>query len=151
MLKFTALHFPNFTFNHTMTDWTRLKGRPNHIAEELQLTRVSGNVREFETRNGKRYRCIEENGNKQWFTFRTNQIMKRATRAGIQICCKKFERSFGIFLDGRKGAAVGAQLSSQINFPSHHWRNERLRNPGKKFRHRTQLPNPTNIHSLPCS
>ena len=110
-----------------MTDWTRLKGRPNHIAEELQLTRVSGNVSEFETRNGKRYRCIEENGNKQWFTFRTNQIMKRATRAGIQICCKKFERSFGIFLDGRKGAAVGvsifpkssglsAQLSSQINF-----------------------------------
>ena len=35
VLKFAWLHFPNFTFERTMTDWTRLKGRPNHIAEEL--------------------------------------------------------------------------------------------------------------------
>ena len=109
----------------TMTDWKPLKGLP--YDEELRLTSVSGNVSEFENRLGYRYRCVKENGVKQWFSFHTNQIKKRATRARVKVCCKKFERSFGIFVDGRKGATVGvsifpkssglsAQLSSQIRF-----------------------------------
>ena len=107
-----------------MPDWIPLKGTPY---EQFRLARVFGNVSEFETPFGLRYRCVKENGVKQWFSFHTNQIMKRATRARVKVCCKKFERSFGIFVDGRKGATVGvsifpkssgisAQLSSQINF-----------------------------------
>jgi hypothetical protein len=64
--------------NPNMTEWTRLKGAP--YDENLRLTRVSGNISEFETRLGYRYRCVRENGAKQWFSFRTNRIMKRATR-----------------------------------------------------------------------
>ena len=109
-----------------MTEWRSLKGSP--YDEELQLTRVSGNVSEFETRLGYRYRCVTEDGIKQWFSFRTNQIMKRATRAQVKICCKKFDRSFGIFVDGHKGgpsvgvsifpknSGLSAQLSRLINF-----------------------------------
>jgi hypothetical protein len=110
-------------------EWTPLKGLPYEYHAELLLTHVSGNVSEFESRSGKRYRCIEENGKKQWFSFRANQIMKRATRAQVKICCKKFDRSFGIFVDGRKGPGPGvgvsifpknsglsAQLSRQISF-----------------------------------
>ena len=109
----------------TTPEWIRLTTLP--YDERLRLTRMSGNVTEFETPLGYRYRCVKENGVKQWFSFHTNQIRKRATRARVKICCKKFERSFGIFVDGRKGATVGvsifpksnglsAQLSSQIHF-----------------------------------
>ena len=109
-------------------EWTPLKGIPYEYHTELRLTRVSGNLSEFESRTGKRYRRIEENGKKQWFSFRTNQIMKRATRAQVKICCKKFDRSFGIFVDGHKGgpkvgvsifpknSGLSAQLSRLINF-----------------------------------
>ena len=111
-----------------MTEWRSLKGSP--YDEELQLTRVSGNVSEFETRLGYRYRCVTEDGIKQWFSFRTNQVMKRATRAQVKICCKKLQREFGIFID-KPGAGPGAarsvcifpkrsgltgRLSSQISF-----------------------------------
>ena len=106
-------------------EWTPLKGVPYEYHAGLRLTRVSGNLSEFESRTGKRYRRIEENGKKQWFSFRTNQIMKRAQ---VKICCKKFDRSFGIFVDGNKGGpkvgvtifpkniGLSAQLSRLINF-----------------------------------
>ena len=53
--------------------------------------------------------------------------MKRATRAGIQICCKKLERSFGTFIDRASGpgrlvsifpkrSGLSSVLSSGINF-----------------------------------
>jgi len=42
-----------------MTDWTRLKSRPNHTNEELRLPRASGNVSEFESRDGCRYRWVK--------------------------------------------------------------------------------------------
>jgi len=81
-----------------MTDWTRLESRPNHTNEELRLTRVSGNVSEFENRSGCRYRCVTEGGVTQWFGSATNKLMKRATRAGIQICCRKLERNISWWL-----------------------------------------------------
>ena len=122
-----APHFPNFTFERTMTDWTRLESRPNHTNEELRLTRVSGNVSEFENRSGCRYRCVTEGGVTQWFGSPTNKVRKRATRAGIQICCKKLERSFGTFIDRASGpgrlvsifpkrSGLSSVLSSGINF-----------------------------------
>jgi ssDNA-binding Zn-finger/Zn-ribbon topoisomerase 1 len=120
----TAVGNPPKDENLTTPEWIPLKGTPY---EQLRLERLSGNVSEFETPFGYRYRCVKENGVKQWFSFHTNQIMKRATRARVKVCCKKFERSFGIFVDGRNGATVGvsifpkssglsAQLSSQIDF-----------------------------------
>jgi len=121
----TAVGNPPKDDNLTTPEWIRLARLP--YDERLRLTRMSGNVTEFETPLGYRYRCVKENGVKQWFSFHTNQIRKRATRARVKVCCKKFERSFGIFVDGRKSATVGvsifpkssglsAQLSSQINF-----------------------------------
>jgi len=68
-----------------------------------QLMTVSGNVWEFENRFGLRYRCIKEDGIMQWFLLRTNQPVKRTTRAKVQICCKKFQREFGTFIDRSKG------------------------------------------------
>ncbi len=107
-------------------EWTPLKGRPHDYDEELHLMRVSGNVSEFENRTGKRYRCVIENGKKQWFTFRTNRLMKRATRAQVKICCKKLQASFGTFVDRSNGnglvrifpksSGLTGRLSSQINF-----------------------------------
>ena len=64
--------------NLTTPEWIPLKGTPY---EQLRLERLSGNVSEFETPFGHRYRCVKENGVKQWFSFRTNRLMKRATRA----------------------------------------------------------------------
>jgi len=111
----------------TIPEWTPLKGRPYDYDVELQLTRVSGNVSEFENRAGKRYRSVIENGRRQWFSFRTNQIMKRATRAEVKICCKKLQREFGTFIDRANGGSrpicifpkssgLTGRLSSQVNF-----------------------------------
>ena len=83
-----------------MTEWTRLKASP--YDERLQLIWVSGNVSEFETPLGYRYRCVKENSAKQWFSFRKNQHMKRVTRAEVKICCKKLQR-FGTFIDIANG------------------------------------------------
>ena len=101
----------------TAPEWIPVKGTPY---EQLRLERVSGNVSEFETPFGLRYRCVKENGVKQWFSFRTDQIMKRATRARVKVCCKKFERSFGIFVDVRAPRLVSAfspkAMASAPNF-----------------------------------
>jgi hypothetical protein len=70
------------------------------------LIRVSGNVSEFENRTGKRYRCVIEDRRKQWFTFHTNQIIKRATRARVKTCCKKLQAAFGTFFDRPNGAGA---------------------------------------------
>ena len=107
--------------------WKPLKGRPYHHDEELHLTRVSGNFREFENHAGSRYRCvIEEDGTKQWFTLRTNRRMQRATRASVKTCCKKFQLGFGTFIDRMnsagpvsifpKGRGLATRRSSQIDF-----------------------------------
>jgi hypothetical protein len=110
--------------NQTMPEWTRLKGCP--YDERLQLIWVSGNVSEFETRLGYRYRCVIENGARKWFSFRTNQPMKRATRAEVKICCRKLQRHFGTFVDRPngagpvrifpKGSGITGLLSSGISF-----------------------------------
>ena len=99
-----------------MTEWIRLKGGP--YDEELQLTRVSGNVSEFETRLGYRYRCVRENGAKQWFSFRKNHHMKGATRAEVKICCKKLQSSFGTFVDRPNGNGL-VRIFPQEQRP--HW------------------------------
>ena len=98
--------------NLSTSEWTPLKGSP--YDENLRLTRVSGNVSEFESRLGYRYRCVMENGTKQWFSFRTNQFMRRATRAQVKICCKKFERSWGTFVD-RPNAAGNVRIFPKQN------------------------------------
>jgi hypothetical protein len=87
-------------------EWAPLKGRPYHDESELELTGVSGSVKEFQNRAGSRYRCvIEEGGIKHWFTLRTNRQKKRVTRAAVKTCCKKFEIGFGSFVDrAAKGA-----------------------------------------------
>ena len=106
-------------------EWRPLKGRP--YDEELQLMSVSENVSEFQTRLGYRYRCVTEDGVKQWFSFRTNRRMKRVTRAEVKICCKKLRREFGTFIDranvpGRpvcifpKSSGLTGRLSSRIHF-----------------------------------
>jgi hypothetical protein len=111
--------------NLSMTEWTRLKASP--YDERLQLIRVSGNVSEFETPLGYRYRCVKENSAKQWFSFRKNQHMKRVTRAEVKICCKKLQREFGTFIDrangpGRpvcifpKSSGLTSRLSCGIHF-----------------------------------
>ena len=130
--------------NLSTTEWTRLKGSP--YDERLQLIRVFGNVSEFQTRLGYRYRCVKENGVKRWFSFRTNQHMKRATRAEVKICCKKLQREFGTFIDSANGAGrpvrifpkssgLTGRLSSRINFcpwcgkKSSFWNLKRQENP----------------------
>jgi len=88
---------------------------------------VSGNVSEFKTPLGDRYRCISDGKLMQWLSFRTNQYMKRVTRAQVKICCKKLRREFGTFIDrtngpGRpvcifpKSSGLTARLSSGIKF-----------------------------------
>ena len=116
------------TVGNTRSDqreWTPLKSCPYDYDQEMPLTRVLGNVSGFESRTGKRYRCVIENGRKQWFTFRTNRRMKRATRAEVKICCKEFRRSFGTFVDRYgnglvrifpKSSGLTGQLSSGISF-----------------------------------
>ena len=79
---------------------------------------------EFETCRGRRYRCITEQGVKQWFSLRTNQPMKKATRAQVKTCCPKFQAAFGNFIDRtkvsgavcifRKSGAITSGLSKQI-------------------------------------
>ena len=103
-----------------------LVGRPYHHDDELQLISVSGQVSEFENHLGRRYRCIKEDGMTQWFTLRTNQQMKRPTRAEVKICCKKLQLAFGTFVDRLNGAGpvrifpkssgLTGLLSSGINF-----------------------------------
>ena len=107
-------------------EWMPLKGRPYDYDDELQLMTVSGNVLEFENPRGSRYRCVKEDGVKQWFTLRSNQPMKRATRAKVKICCKKLQSAFGTFIDRTNGAGpvcifpkrrgLTSCLSRQIQF-----------------------------------
>ena len=63
----------------------------------------------------------------QWFTLRTNQQMKRATRAKVTICGKKLQGSFGTFVDRKangsgpvcifpKRSGLTGRLSRQIAF-----------------------------------
>ena len=132
-------------------EWKRLRGRP--YGEELHLTSVSGNVSEFETRLGYRYRCVKENSDQQWFSFRTNQLMKRATRAEVKICCKKLQRHFGTFVDRPNGAGpvrifpksggLTGLLSRGINFCP--WCGKELQ--FLQFKETESRPSPT--HWLP--
>jgi hypothetical protein len=87
-----------------------LVGRPYHHDDELQLISVSGQVSEFENHLGRRYRCIKEDGMTQWFTLRTNQQMKRPTRAEVKIGCKKLQLAFATFVD-RLMALVRSEFS----------------------------------------
>lgn len=105
-------------------EWEPLKGLP--YDERLELTSVSGNVSEFVSPRGHRFRCVKDDKGTQWFTLPTNKWMKKATRANVKICCKKFERSFGNFLErpdhGRgvrifpKRSGLGGRLASEIKF-----------------------------------
>jgi len=80
-------------------EWKPLKGHPFENVKELQLMSVLGNVTEFESRIGKRYRRINQDGKTQWFSLWSNQIMKRATRARLQVCCQRMQRYFGRSID----------------------------------------------------
>ena len=61
-----------------MPDWIRLKGPPNHIAEELQLMRVSGNVSEFQKPGISLSVLRLKTARKQWFSFRTNRVDEKS-------------------------------------------------------------------------
>jgi hypothetical protein len=88
-------------------EWFPLKGRPFYNVDELILTGVMGNVTEFETSNGHRYRRVENEEGVRWFSLATtNQWINKATRAKVQVCCKKFQLAFGSFLDRDRYGAV---------------------------------------------
>ena len=107
-------------------EWLPLKGRPFYH-DELIPTSVLGNISEYETSNGHRYRRVEnEQGAANWFSLgKTNQRISRATRAKVKVCCKKFQLAFGSFVDRDrygavslfpKGRGLATRRSSQIDF-----------------------------------
>src|SRR5262249_15891663 len=63
--------------------------------EELQLVSTHGDVSEFRSPTGKRYRRVSCEDGTESFSKR----MQKATRAKVKICCKKLRDAFGIFID----------------------------------------------------
>jgi hypothetical protein len=74
-----------------------LKRHPNE--EDLQLEGVLGNVSEFQSPIGKRYRRVNGENSTEWFSKPVQRT--KATRAKVKLCCKKFRNAFGIFIDRR--------------------------------------------------
>src|SRR5262245_8851099 len=91
-------------------EWRPLKRHPFYKEEELQLVSVLGNVSEFQSPTGRRYRRVTGENGTQWFS-KPVQRMRKATRAKVRICCKKFRDAFGIFIDR------GSRVSPVCIFP----------------------------------
>ena len=110
---------------HSM-EWFPLKGRPHYPDHELILVSASEDVTEFVARSGHRYRRVDSEDGFRWFSLQSSgQRVNKATKAGLKICCKKFQLAFGSFVsrDPRgvvvifpQGPGLAHRHSAQIIF-----------------------------------
>jgi hypothetical protein len=100
---------------------------PVYNEEELQLLGVHGDVAEFESPAGQKYRRVRsEDGAEQWFSVAGKYRANRARRAQVRICCKKLLYAFGIFVDRGsrvspvcifpRSSGLSSRQSAEINF-----------------------------------
>lgn len=80
-------------------DWKPIKVKPNESKRDLAVLRAFGNETEFENPRGLRYLRVRNNDVEKWFSLHSNHKRKRATRARVQLCCRRLQATFGKFID----------------------------------------------------